>query len=572
MRHLGILQLFAVVLVLLGTSCGGSSSGGSSGSDSAGTAFLIGDGPTDDLSSFVIEVEELKLRQSGGGLTENLLAGPRTLDVLGLGLADREALLGLEEVAPGVYDGIYLKVDSSSLSGRNRDGVEVSVTTLSDEAEVSFQTTKSAPLQVTEQGFASVSVEIVLDQCLTSTGVDSFSFQLSLRAAHGQETLKLDDFTGQVVDVNQSAKWFEVEIIDARYSQSNFGRLRVEVTDEDQLFQFTGAEFGNSNAFLANLKMDDLVEIEGFLTRDGTFDAERCEIEDRHTNQVRIEGRLLSIDTGNQTLELLWEEIEMGYALARPVLIALGDPGVLEIEWDNKTKFLGTRGSSNVGPDDLVPGQKLEVRFDNDDFVAPMPFMAAKIRVDGEQRYEGTVDDISALPSSFSAEIDNDHPAVNSGRITDPVQVNLDDETVIFVDTGVSPWLEADDLLTGMRVKMAGKLTGSGTGANLAATRVEIEPGKLSGFVMSVDPAARRFTAMVEKVDDPFGGTPPSGVTEIVVDTAAVLELNGDAVSFAEFRDHFNSLGSGEQLDLELEGVGQADGTILAFEMDGESD
>jgi hypothetical protein len=518
-----------------------------------------------------VEVEELRLRVSGGGLTENLLAGPRTIDVLGLGLADREALLGLEELDPGVYEGVYLKVDSGSLVARDRSGDEVAITAGVVEAEAGFQSTRNGLLTVSDSQFASVSVELVLDQCLSANG-SGFAFQLALRAAHGQETLKLDDFTGEVVTVNKDAKWFEVEVVDARYSQSNFGQLRVEVTDLDQLIQFTGSEFGNSNAFLANLKIGDLVEIEGFLTRDGTFDANRCEIEDRHTNQVRLEGRLLSVDSGAQTFELLWEEIEMGYALARPVLIGLGDPGVLEIEWNNQTKFLGTRGASNLGPDDLTPGQKLEVRFDSDDFVAPMPFVASKVRVDGEQRYEGVVEDISALPISFLAEIENDHPAVNSGRITEPVQVDLDGDTVIYVDTGVSPWLDEDQLLEGMVIKIAGKLTGSGSGAQIDASRVEVEPGKLSGAVMSVDSSAREMTIAVDEVGDPFGGTPPSGATVVDVHADAVLELDGDIVSFSAFRDHFDSLTSGQSINLELEGVGQANGTVLAIEVDAETE
>lgn len=560
-----------LALLIFAVSCGGSGSSGSSGSDSTSTAFLIGDAPTDSLSSFLVEVEELRLRQSGGGLSGNLLAGPRTVDVLGLGLADREALLSLDVVDPGTYSGIYLKVDSSSLLARDKDGDEVSVVAGGVEAEAEFQSTRNGPLTITKADFASVSVEIVLDQSLSSNG-GGFAFNLALRAAHGQETLKLDDFTGEVVKVNKDAKWFEVEVVDARYSQSNFGKIRVEVTDSDQLIQFTGAEFGNSNAFLANLKIGDLVEIEGFLTRDGTFDAERCEIEDRHTNQVRIEGRLISVDSGNQTLELLWEEIEMGYALARPVLIGLGDPGVLEVEWNKKTKFLGTRGSSNLGPDDLTPGQKLEIRFDSDDFVAPMPFVASKIRVDGEQRYEGLVDDIASLPAFFTAEIDNDHPAVNSGRITDPVQVNLDGSTTIYVDTGVRPWLDENDFLSGMKVKIAGKLTGSGSGAQIDADRVEVEPGKLSGTVLSVDASAREMTISVDKVDDPFGGTPPSGTTVVDVHADAVIDLDGDIVSFSAFRDAFNNLSAGESITLELEGIGQLNGNVLAVEFEAETE
>jgi len=562
--------LFILALLLLIPSCGGS--GGSNGNDEGSLAFLVGDAPTDELSSFSLEIEELRLRNLDGVLSDNLLSGPRTIDVLGLGLADREALLGMNTVPADNYESVYIRVDPLSFQARDLQGMEVLISAGSMEAEVDFQSTNNSLLPLKKNGFASVSTEIVLDQCLIPGSGSGYTFNLVLRAAHGQESPKLDDFTGQVVKVNKSAKWFEAEIVDARYSGSAFGVLRVEVDDESQLFQFTGSEFGNSNAFLANLKIDDLVEIEGFLTRAGTFEGERCEIEDRHTNQIRLEGRLLSVDVGAQSMELLWEEIEKGYAVARPVLIGLGDPGVLDIVWDNKTKFLGSRGSTNAGADDLVPGQKLEVRFDVDDFVGPMPFTADKIRVDGEERYEGIVDNISALPSSFQLEIDGDHPGVNNGRITDPVQVDINGDTVLFLDTGVSPWLDANQILSGMRAKLSGKLTGSGTAATLDSTRIEIEPGRLSCMVMAVDANMRQFTAMVNEVSDPFGGTPPSGVSEIQVDTEAVITLNGESATFGEFRNHFQALGSGEELTVQIEGIGQASGTVLAFELEAESD
>jgi len=122
-------------LLLLMPSCGGS---GGNGNNEGSLAFLVGDAPTDDLSSFSLEIDELRLRNLDGVLSDNLLSGPRTIDVLGLGLADREALLGMNSIAAGNYESVYLKVDPLSFQARDLQGMEVSISAGLIAAEVGF--------------------------------------------------------------------------------------------------------------------------------------------------------------------------------------------------------------------------------------------------------------------------------------------------------------------------------------------------------------------------------------------------------------------------------------------------
>jgi hypothetical protein len=529
--------------------------------------LLVGDAPTDELSSATFAITELRLIREDASLTANLLLAPRTLDVLGLGLSGSEALLDLVELDPGRYTGIRAAVDSTSIELRDLNGDLVPVSVVAAQASADFSTTSGAALVLSNKGFASVSLDIVLDQSLSDNGV-GYDFDLVVRAGHGTASPILDDFHGQVTVINRTAKWFEVELVDARYQGGSFGEIRVEVDDSDLLFNHSGAEFGNSNAFLASLKVGDFVEVAGALTSDGTFDGTRCEIEDSSRSQVRMEGRIQTVDQGAQTFTMVLEEIEKGYAIAQPVLAALGDPGVLSFEWDNKTSWLGSKSSAgSSGPTDLVVGKKVDVRVDASNFIAPMPFLARNIRVDLDERYEGTITSVTGLPDRFEFTLDNRHPGVTSGRITGPVSVELSSATVIFIDTGVEAWLEASDLLTGLELKVSGKLTGSGASASLAAQRVKVEPGRCEAVVQSVSATERRFTIVILDRKDPFGDPEPNMTADVVLASEAVLNLKDGANTFAAFRAAFAGLAVGESLVVEIEGIGDGSGVILGYEL-----
>jgi hypothetical protein len=562
--------LSVAVLLSFFASCGGGSSSNSGSSTHVG--LLVGDAPTDELSSASFAITELRLIREDTSLTTNLLVAPRTLDVLGLGLAGSEALLDLVDLDSGRYTGLRATVDSASIELRDQSGDLVPVAVISAQASADFSSTSSADLILSRDDFASVSLDIVLDQSLRENG-PGYDFELVVRAGHGTASPILDDFHGRVTEINRNANWFEVELVDARNQASIFGELRVEVDDRDLLFNHTGAAFGNSNAFLAALKVGDFVEVAGALTQDGTFDGTRCEIEDSSRNQVRLEGRILSVDQGGQTFSMVLEEIEKGYAIAQPVLAALGNPGVLSFAWDNQTSWLGSKSSAgSSGPTDLVAGKKVDVRVDAINFVAPMPFLARNVRVDLDERYEGTVTSIAGLPDRFELTLDNRHPGVTSGRITGPVTVELSSTSVIFIDTGVEAWLDPSDLLTGLEVKAYGKLTGSGASASLAAQRVKVEPGRCEAVVQSVSATQERFTVVVLDRKDPFGDPEPNTTADVVLPSEAVIRFKDGANTFSAFRVAFNGLNAGESLLVDIEGIGDGNGVILGYEVRAEVD
>jgi len=559
------IHLAVAVLPILLTACGGGSSSNSGSNSNVG--LLVGDAPTDELSSASFAITELRLIREDASLTGNLLVAPRTLDVLGLGLAGSEALLDFVDLDSGQYTGLRATVDSTSIELRDQDGDLVPVVVIAAQASADFSTTSSADLLLSRNDFASVSLDIVLDQSLRDNGA-GYDFELVVRAGHGTASPILDDFHGRVTNINRNESWFEVELVDARYQGNSFGEVRVEVDDSDLLFNHTGAEFGNSSAFLASLNVDDSVEVAGALTRDGTFDGTRCEIEDSSRSQVRMEGRVLSVDQGGQTFSIVLEEIEKGYAIARPVLAALGDPGVLSFEWDNQTSWLGSKGSAgSSGPTGLVAGKKVDVRVDASNFLAPMPFLARNVRVDLDERYEGTVTSVVGLPERFELTLDNRHPGVTSGRITGPVTVELSSTSVIFIDTGVEAWLDPSELVTGIELKVGGKLTGSGASASLAAQRVKVEPGRCEAVVQSVSATQERFTVVILDRKDPFGDPEPNMTADVVLPSEAVLNLKDGSNTFAAFRAAFAGLNASESLVVEVEGIGDGSGVIQGYEV-----
>jgi hypothetical protein len=174
---------------------------------------------------------------------------------------------------------------------------------------------------------------------------------------------------------------------------------------------------------------------------------------------------------------------------------------------------------------------------------------------------------VSGLPDRFEFTLDNRHPGVTSGRITGPVSVELSSATVIFIDTGVEAWLEASDLLTGLELKVSGKLTGSGASASLAAQRVKVEPGRCEAVVQSVSATERRFTIVILDRKDPFGDPEPNMTADVVLASEAVLNLKDGANTFAAFRAAFAGLAVGESLVVEIEGIGDGSGVILGYEL-----
>jgi hypothetical protein len=263
---------------------------------------------------------------------------------------------------------------------------------------------------------------------------------------------------------------------------------------------------------------------------------------------------------------MVWREVRRGSAVVYPVLAQLGNPRVLTVAWDASTAF-STEDGGIVSAAALVPGVELYAHFV--DFAAPMPFLAAGLELDEDGAgFAGTISSVAGLPNSFVLQLDVDEPAWISGSISAPATVSLAGIGRIWLDVEAEPDLQIANLLTGLKVEVHGTLSGAPNAATIAATKIQVKPGRLEGIVTGVQSGAGTFSLTVTELDDPFGGTPPGGAIIATVPSGALFENDDGAITLAGLASMLATLGAGETLTVRLFGIGDGSGDVAAWEVE----
>lgn len=564
MRHPFILS--SLLLTLAACGGGGDDDGGGGSGESLG--LLLTDAPTDTLSVFALDLTSVTLLRADGSATGNLLAQPRSYDVLSL--AGTQSLLGMVSPPPGTYVGVRVAIDPASVRAVDNTGAAVGVTVTRATDDATFLALDTSNL-VVGAGFRSVRVDIDLSKSLSDDpgSPGDLLFELEVEAEHEFEDSAFDEFRGRVVSEDKGANRFVADLLDDTGSVT-FGRVTVIVGPGDQFIGDDRQILADAAAFFAALTPGAEVEVHGSITASGTIDATRVEIEDGLSFPVKIKGELLAVDPGLQQLQMVWREVRRGSALVYPVLAQLGNPRVLTIAWDGSTVFSAEDGGT-VSAAALVPGVELYAHFV--DFAAPMPFLAAGLELDEDGAgFEGTITDVSGLPGSFVLQLDLDEPSWTSGSISAPATVVLAGLDRLWLDVESEPDLQIADLLTGLKVEVHGTLSGAPNAATIAATKLQVKPGRLEGVVTGVQSGAGTFTLTVTELDDPFGGTPPVGATVATVPSGALLENDDGSLTLAGLASMFASLGGGESLVVRLYGIGDGSGDVTAWEVEADVD
>jgi hypothetical protein len=73
-------------------------------------------------------------------------------------------------------------------------------------------------------------------------------------------------------------------------------------------------------------------------------------------------------------------------------------------------------------------------------------------------------------------------------------------------------------------------------------------------------------------VNDPFGGLDPVGTISVQVPTGAWMEGDDGSLTLADLASMLAALSVGESVQIELEGLGDGAGQIIAWEMEAEID
>ena len=563
--------LLVLSLILL-AACGGGGGSSSSSSDDDGPelSFSLEDAPTDTFSTVRLRVDELRLEDGDGLLSANLLGSPREFDLLGL--AAKSALLALIPSFPdGSYPRVHLTVGHAEVL--DLGGLPVPVTIVQGAGSA---TVPGAGI-VLDGGYLNCALDVDLDASFREDpgAPGSFLFELRFNASDGIPPA-FDGFRGRVTAIDRARSRFTARLIDDG-SATSFGELQVLVEDGDFLVHDDGRTFATADAFLDELDVGEIVQVNGRLLPSGLFDASRVIEEDDDglsgSSRIEFEGEVLSLDPVGQTFQLLIKEVEKGEAIAGPVLAGLPNPNLIEVAYDAATLIVADdSGSSGAGLVDLtlVPGLEVDVRFAS--FALPSPFLATSIEVgDGSSggddgiEYEGTIVDVADLPSSFRFALQSSEPAVLTGLVTAPVLVPLSSAPTIELDAGPEPILAPDDLLLNLRAKVYGELSGPPANATLTPTRIKVKPGRLEGTLTAVDLGGRTLTVTVDEVDRSFGG-PVTPTGSVVFEVPASAEIETDAGGTA-LVDLAGLLG-GAAVSIRLEGIALVGGGFRAWEVE----
>lgn len=535
---------------------GGGSSGSGAGAGATGIDVLVGDAPSDELLAFRARVDGVVLDISGGGTTQNLLAGP--VDVEFLGLQTSLLWLASADLAPATYTGARLSFVPGSYHAVAQDGSAVTVAASSHELAVAF----TAPYVHGANGYQRVALDLDLVQSLSgSVAAPPLAFAPSGSAAlsvgsSSDDYFAIDEVKGvvQSVDANQASFVIDA-FVDADLAVP-LGAVTVKVSAATLGLDDDGVAFGSAQALLAALVPGaTLVEVHGLLAA-GVIHASKVEIEDgglgggASSYVAKIEGRIQALDGDSFTL--LIQEIEQGASIVLPVLASYGNPPAIEVGYTPSTPvFLDSNTPASTAA--LAVGTKVKVKFAA--FVAP-PFPAAKIELeDAHPEFEGFVTSIAGLPASFTMHVQASEPAVVSGQIASSstdVQV-LVAGAPVFLGTDGKPALATNDLLVGMKVEPQGLLSGPPNAPTIDASKVKVFPGRLEGTVASIQVASSAFVVTGASIDDPFGAALGGGPIDVRLAPNCVFE--DDAGSAASFFALFQSLGAGAVLDVRVEGI-----------------
>ncbi len=324
---------------------------------------LITGAPVDDLFAFRADIVEVRLVRDDGSETENLLAGPLSLEFLGL--RGSQAFLASGQVPAGSYAALRVIFATDTLGARDQEGTRVRVEARSDELLARL------PMAVTIAGedYARLRVDLDLATSIRGNvqdGVVDFEPQgRSVLLPAGR--LFFDALQAQVVARNLANGTLEVQGFADEDGKLSLGNFTVLVDVGTVLIDTLGFAQPQPAFFLSALTPQATwVEIRGSLEVDGVLRAERIEIEAQDgvpgsIFPVKLDGVVTGILPQGFVLQL--RSVERGGFLADPVLAALGDPASLVISVDARTRvFPGDQGVSS-GTAALSVGQSVDAKF-----------------------------------------------------------------------------------------------------------------------------------------------------------------------------------------------------------------
>lgn len=549
MRALGL----AGSLLALAAGCGGGGGGGSSGGSTTSADILLTDAPVDELLSFNILVNEVRLYDGAGERSENLLNGSMRVNLLSA--ATQLAWLVSKPVPSGTWHGIELRYDPLVVDARLLDGTQASVRVADDRLAAAFP----APVVFAAAGYQRVVVDFDLAASL-SYGTGGFDYDLDPQGiANGDDDpatpIEIDSIVGRVKGVDSANNLLSIDAWSDDDRTVLLGTLQVQLEPGDILQDDDGAAFPSLSSFYAAIAPNaTFVEVHGAMTAAGTIDATRVELDDGvggGESVVRIDAVVQSINLGASTMQVVVAEVDKGFSL---VSGAFGGsiPASFTVAWDAQTYFGYGDGAATTAAS-VVAGAEVDLRFAS--FPVGGPWTAARVELEQEgAEYEGTVSNIDDLliGGSFQITLPANSPLILGGTVVNPLTVQLDSGAYIWLDCGSEPDASPAAIQLGQRVNAKGTISGGPAGAVVDSGEVRIKPGRATAFALigAPDDGYYSVLAFIDEYDSPFGGS-VGGDPELRFFEQTVYE--GDVSSLAELQDAIES--DAATIELRIEGI-----------------
>jgi len=561
--------LLCSALPFFAAACGGGGDDGGGSVTTVSTDLLITDATVDELLSFTVKVQSLRLvNSSTGALTPNVLEEDLAIELIGAGLAPR--WVSRARLPVGTYSGVQATLeDTATPVALSLSGAPVAVT----QTTTTFTTNFPTPLSVVAGNFPQIVLDIDLGASLTgSVATPPIVFSptgIVTTQANATTAIGIDEVEGVVRSVNGTTDF----VIDAFADDDrtvSLGQVTITPAPAALLLDDSGIAYANVGAFFAALTPNVAnVEVHGSLVNGGIL-ANRIEVEDAGAGvayTVKLEGIAQNVDTTLNTFDLLVIEVEKGGSIANPLLTSLGNP--LSCDYDDATALFVLDENVPTTEASLVSGQRIKAKFAT---FTGEPFRAVLVEIEGQPEFEGVITSIAGLPNTLVMNLLPGNAALGGTVATTTTDVTVDlTASSLSLDTEGDPVLTTSQLKVGQRLEVRGMISGPNTGPTVVANRTKIHAGRARGLVTSISPNVNEFTFTISNVEDPFGGSVSFGPATVVINASCFFD--DEASSEQSFYNLFTGLGQGQSLEVEVYGLGLSNpNEIEAYEIEAEID
>jgi hypothetical protein len=373
-----LFTVVAVVFALYVLGCGGSNI--TTNNSAQGTTINTGDGTLDSLVKFEMNVSALTLTGSGGtATTGNLVSKPTEVEFVHQ--AGTFEPLSVVNIPPGTYSGATMTVSNPEVVVLNTAvppaPVKIPATLSSGTVTISF----TGPITISSTTSTVINFDMDLSGSITLNGAPPTSATVAP---------KFNVTSSSVAAGNEDSDNGEIEDVHGSVTAINAPNFTVQTTQSTITFATdANTQFKDGITSLSQLKVGDIVEVDGQSKPDGSKLATKVGVEESSAGQ-EAEGVITAVTGAPATQITIAPQTDSSNSATPPVTVdaAIG-AGTQFIVRADKLNLGSTPAfdASNIGK-----GQRVEVDAASS---TASPLAADKIKL-REQALVGTVSAASA--------------------------------------------------------------------------------------------------------------------------------------------------------------------------------